>query len=237
MVQVQAYDRVRNGRREHVDPYQQRRRAARGEGGGTAGEAPGRAAPEPAPAPAVAPRPPALVVFVGGLFDGAYRPVGDIFDRAKRDAPPNTQVEYVSHDAPSRIRKLIEEASPGTRIVVVGHSWGADTAAEVVGRLGRQGHLIDMLVTVDPVGNGLSEDFMRRVRAGSREWINVNAVGGSPTEASNLIADAGGRYRRLPQGFASQHFDAPFTHGNFDAMVTQILPDGRRTLYDRILGR
>ena len=53
-------------------------------------------------------------------------------------------------------------------IVEDGHSWGADTAAEVVGRLGQQGRPIDMLVTADPVGRGLSEDFMRRVRAGSR---------------------------------------------------------------------
>ena len=237
VVQVQAYDRVRNGRREHVDPYQQRRRAARGEGGGTAGEAPGRVAPEPAPGPTAAPRRPSLVVFVGGLYDGAYRPVLDVFDREKRNTPPNTQMEYVSHDAPSRIRALIEGASPGTRIVVVGHSWGADTAAEVVGRLGQQGRPIDMLVTIDPVGNGLSRDFMQRVRAGSREWINVNAVGGSPTETSNIIAGVGGEYGRLPQGFASQHFDAPYTHAQFGRMMELRLPSSTGTLLNRAMGR
>ncbi|MBW6398701.1 alpha/beta hydrolase [Roseomonas sp. HJA6] len=158
-------------------------------------------------------------------------------EEAKGARLANTQVEYASHDQPARIRSLIETAAPGTRVVVVGHSWGADTAAQIVDRLAREGRPIDMLVTVDPVGPFLSDDFFRRVRAGAREWINVNAADRNPSNPSNQIAELGGQYGQRPQRFASQHFDAPFAHGDFEAMIKRILPDGRNTLYERILGR
>jgi pimeloyl-ACP methyl ester carboxylesterase len=171
------------------------------------------------------------------LFDGTSGLVGDVFSRAGGEALAGTQVEYASHDQPARVRSLIQAVPAGTRIVLVGHSWGADTAAQIVDRMGREGRPVDMLVTIDPVGRGLSEDFFGRVRAGAREWINVNAADGNPSNPSNQIAELGGQYGRLPARFASQHFDAPFAHGDFAMMVDRTRPDGRTTLYERIMGR
>ena len=63
----------------------------------------------------------------------------------------------------------------GTRIVLVGHSYGGDTAAQVAATLGAQGRPVDTLITVDPVGRGVNEGFLARVRAGSCEWVNIRA--------------------------------------------------------------
>ncbi len=132
VVQVQAHDRLRNGRREQVDAYTQRRRGARGRDAGAAErQSPRQTAPEPAGEPRPAPARPALIIFVGGLYDGLERPVGRIFDRATREAPPNTTVRFAPHDESTRIRSWIDAAPSGTRIVLVGHSWGADTAGPI----------------------------------------------------------------------------------------------------------
>lgn len=210
-------------------------RAAKG--GGTAGEARGRAAPEPVPAPRAAPQRPALIVFVGGLYDSRSQQVGRVFNRTEGQQPSGMQVRYASHDQEGDILAAIRAAPTGTRIVLVGHSWGGDTVATIASRLGEQGRPVDMLVTIDPVGHGLSEDFMRRVRAGAQEWINVNAAGGSASETSNLIAEAGRKYGRLPEAFASQYIDAPYTHAQFGPMIDLRLPGASGTLYQRVMGR
>ncbi len=179
IVQVQAYDRTRNGRREQVDAYTQRRPAGRGGIGAAVPEAPPRTAAETAPT--AAPQRATLVIFVGGLLDGTtdiVRRLANEMAEAGGAGGLRLDVLYASHDEPSRLRSWIRRAPPGTRIVVVGHSWGADTAAQTVARLGQEGRLVDLLVTIDPVGRGLSDDYFRRVRAGALEWINVNAAGG-----------------------------------------------------------
>jgi hypothetical protein len=236
VVQVRAHDRTRNGRREHVDGYAQRRRGRGGADDTGTRQAPPRAAPEPAPAP----QRPTLVIFVGGLFDGTSRIVGNTradMQESMRGSRLPVTVEYASHDQASRLRSLITGAAAGTRIVLVGHSWGADTAAQTVARPGQEGRLVDQLVTIDPVGRFVSDDYFRRVRAGTLEWINVNAADGDPRNPGNQIAQVGGSYGTAPARFASQHIDAPFAHGDFAAMPRGIAPGGWNGVYQRLLGR
>ena len=124
----------------------------------------------------------------------------------------------------------------GTRIVLVGHSWGGDTAAQAAAALAAQGRPVDTLVTVDPVGRGLSEGFMRRVRAGSREWINIRATGGGWFDQSNIIAALGGPYGAMPQRFATQYLEAPVAHAEFRDML-RAARNGEQSAWDRVLGR
>ncbi len=238
IVQVQAYDRTRNGRREQVDAYTQRRPAGRGGTGDAVREAPPRAAAQSAPT--AAPQQATLVIFVGGLLDGTTELAKGISNAIQNDARASqaaVEVQYASHDEPSRLRSWIRDAQPGTRIVVVGHSWGADTAAQTVARLGQEGRLVDLLVTIDPVGRGLSDDYLRRVRAGALEWVNVNAAGGDRSNFTNQIAEAGGAYGSRPQRFASQHIDTPFAHGDFGPMLHSIAPGGAGSLIRRLQGQ
>ncbi len=145
-------------------------------------------------------------------------------------------VEYYSHQDSERIVRDVLARQPGTRIVLVGHSWGGDTVAKLAARLGAQGRPVDMLVTVDPVGTGTSDDFFSRVRAGSREWINVQATGGNWYDRDNLVARVGDRYGSGPQPFATQHITAPFGHAAFRGLMEHPGTDGRSALR-RVLGQ
>jgi acetyl esterase/lipase len=234
VVEVRAYDRVRNGRTEHVDAYAQRRR---GGADADARETSRRAAPEPAPAPA--PQRPTLVIFVGGLFDGTSGLVRDVHNDLRSHVERSgvsVEARCASHDQGPILRAWIRDAAPSTRIVVVGHSWGADTAAQAVARLGQEGLLVDQLVTIDPVGNGVTEAYLRRVRAGTLEWINVNAADHDPMDPSNQIAQVGRPYGQRPAPFASQLIEAPFAHGAFRSMLQTINPAGSGSPFGRILG-
>ena len=107
-----------------------------------------------------------------------------------------------------------------------GRIWGGDTAAQVVASLGAQGRRVGSLVTIDPVGRGISADFLARVRRGTREWANVSATGGSPANLSDLIARIGGAYGQAPNGHADRSAAAPLAHEAFAAMFRLRLPGG-----------
>jgi hypothetical protein len=229
LVHVRSYERRRNGQPEHVSDYHQRR--ARG----AAPPAAGQAVPAERPPVAVAAPRESFIAFVGGAGDGEFGNVRRVRDRNAAPAPGVT-TKYYSHQDAEIIATDILAQPPGTRIVLVGHSWGGDTAAGVAARLGVEGRPVDMLVTVDPVGNGTSEDFFTRVRAGSREWINVQATGGNWYDGDNLIARLGNRYGSAPQRFADQHIAAGFGHADFADLVRHPGADGRSAL-QRALSR
>ena len=211
-VTVRAYHRNRLGQDEQVDGYVQTRQARQDKSRRD------RARATPAPAPSSAPVPPTFVAFIGGAGDSETRIVQDFRDAQTR-ALGSRASDYFTHDERGRILSSIAAQPAGTRIVLVGHSWGGDTAAQVAAALGAQGRLVDTLVTVDPVGRGLSEGFMRRVRAGSREWINIRATGGNWFDPSNIVAALGSPYGRLPERFATQHIEASFAHANFSSLI------------------
>lgn len=223
LVHVRSYERRRNGQPEHVSDYHQRR--ARG----AAPPAAGQAVPSERPPAAVAAPRASYTAFVGGAADGEFGNVRDFKVNGVRVGSGGA-IKYYSHDEAEKLLNDIRAQPPGTRIVLVGHSWGGDTAAGVAARLGVEGRPVDMLVTVDPVGNGNSEDFFTRVRAGSREWINVQATGGNWHDPDNLIARIGNRYGSAPQRFADQHIVAPYRHRAFDRLVGHPGADGRSAL-------
>lgn len=132
----------------------------------------------------------------------------------------------MSHTEGQRLLAIVRAAPSRARVVVVAHSWGADTAAQAVAQLGAEGRRVATLVTVDPVGRFTSDDFFRRVRNGTEQWTNIRATGGRSTEGSNLVAALGGPYGTRPDDWADTTIEAPFAHGNF----AQLLEFRDRTL-------
>jgi pimeloyl-ACP methyl ester carboxylesterase len=137
-VRVRPYQRQRNGHAEQVCGYTQSRASGRGE----AAHAPGHANdPQPAApaAPANGNQPEKrVVIFVGGAGDKWLSDlVKDYGERFATDNP-GVQKEYFTHDQADDIQRRIENLPPGTKVSVVGHSWGGNTAIQVVGRLAQE---------------------------------------------------------------------------------------------------
>lgn len=230
VVHVRAYSRTRNGKTEQVGAHTR----ADPPGGDdrsqsdirpTQGTAelpvrdPGTTTP-PSPRPGITAASPTLVIFVGGAGDGKSGIVRSFQgSRIVQEDLDHRRRAYAAHDQGERVMALIAAEPPETRIVLVGHSWGGDTAAQVAAALGQQGRPVDTLVTVDPVGRGLSDSFFRRVRAGSREWVNIRAHGAASDNFSDFVASVGGAYGTGPRGHATRYIEVPTNHENFDGLL------------------
>lgn len=179
-----------------------------------------------------------VVILVGGAGDStlSHGPVSGPFRNAQFSGIGNSQ-HYFTHDESDKIRGAIDSMAPGTEVVLVGHSWGGQTVAEVAAGLAEAGRQVDLLVTVDPVGSRRSDaGFLAAARRGAREWININAVGSSSFEPSNLIAGLGGAYNDRLRNYADNFIAAPEKHANFLNML--MTPDAAGyTALDAISGR
>lgn len=248
VVQVRAYTRTRNGKTERVGEHSRADppggdapaapRSAAGPGGlalpirHAAGSAP------PSPRPGITAASPTLVIFIGGGGDSKSGIVSDF------EASPTVRAElghrktaYFTNDQQAAIIARAKAEPQETRIVLVGHSWGGDAAAQAqaAAALGVEGRPVDTLVTVDPVGVGLTDDYLRRVRAGSREWVNIRAYGAA-RDFSDFIAAVGRPYAARPRGYATQFMEVPRNHGNFNALLRYADPMGVSG-FSRILGQ
>ncbi len=239
VVQVSGYQRTRNGRREQVQPYEQRRRAAEDEANDNAAQV--------APAPAASPEVPAgptqdvVVIFVGGggdrWFTGQVARYSE--EVLRRDQTfSGLRTRHFDWDQQHAIERFIRDQASTTSVRLVGHSWGADTAANVAAALGRDGHVLDMLVTVDPVGNSDERRpaAIAAARAGTRRWVNVLAVGGPSRDFSDTVAAVGGRWAGDARGVADEFIEASVSHAGFRRMMLEPTADGR-TLLEAVTGR
>lgn len=127
---------------------------------------------------------------------------------------------YATYDQRAEINKQIAALPPDTKVNLIGHSYGGDTAAKIaVDNPGR----IDTLVTIDPVGQFSRPDFSD-VQNSVNTWIDVNATGNPiPTypdyRNGNLAAELGGKYGDDPANYADIFYPAPYDHIEFDNMV------------------
>jgi len=246
-VQVRAYTRTRNGKTEQVGAHTRAdpaggdakdgSQSAAGQGSYAMPISDSAGTATPLPRPGITAASPTLVIFVGGGGDSKYRNVYDFQSSSDvmRDLG-HRQSAYFGHDEVSAIMTRIANEPQETRIVLVGHSWGGDTAAQIAATLGQRGRPVDTLITVDPIGRGLSDGFFQRIRAGSREWVNIRAHGSATSDFSDFVAAVGGTYGDGPRGYATRHIEAPVTHANFGRLLTS--PDNTGVSgFSRILGR
>ncbi len=226
--QVRAYTRTRNGRTEQVGSYTQTRQAAQAEGESVVAQSAVDTPERPTGLPPIAgpSRDRVVVVFISGAAD---RMDARAVANYTQTFPTTEWRSYrdFAWDEASQAEAFIRSQPEGTRIRLVGHSYGGDTAAQIAARLGAAGHPLDMLVTVDPVGRGTSSGFFERVRQGTRRWINVNATGGSSFQRSNIWAGLGGSWNYAPMGHADDFINAPVPHIEFAEMMDRSLANGR----------
>jgi len=246
VVQVRAYTRTRNGKTEQVGAHTRAdppggdakdgSQSAAGQGGFALPIRASASTTAPSPRLGITAASPTLVFFVGGGGDAKSGIVAGFEDSlAVRTELGHRRTSYFANDQRAAFLARIAAEPQETRIVLVGHSWGGDTAARAAAALGQQGRPVDTLVTVDPVGRGLSDDYFRRVRAGSREWVNIRAYGAA-WDRTDVIAVAGGAYADGPRGYATRHVEAPLNHGNFNGLLRSNDPAGISG-FRRILGQ
>lgn len=173
---------------------------------------------------------PPLIILVSGFLDQSFGRAVLNFEKAFRDAYPALPLHRFTFDQRRRIERLIDAQPAGTRIRLVGHSWGGNTSAKVAARLGAEGRPLDLLMTIDPVGRGAGPAFFRRVREGARRWINVNAVGGPRWGLSDMTRRVGDAYDSGPRGHAHEFIDAPVEHRQFGSMLSSRTSEGRSLL-------
>lgn len=124
---------------------------------GTAGAAPRAALPEP----------PVRVYLMRGLFDVFSLGLNSLETRLRRAGYQART--YSVANAPGVEAEIVQRlrADPAARIVVIGHSLGADAAVRIANRVGREGlPSLGLVVTFDPVSR-------LEVTGGTRRLVNL----------------------------------------------------------------
>ncbi|MBX7494541.1 RHS repeat-associated core domain-containing protein [Qipengyuania sp. 6B39] len=140
--------------------------------------------------------------YVGGGGDGYGHSI--VKDYAKGRGT------YVQHFEAVDFRQALRDAADrGEKIIIVGHSWGGARAIKAIESSGVK---VDLLVTVDPVGNDFSSIPTDQID----HWINIEA---NPQERdwSDTIASIGGKTRGTGQADVNMTFDR--NHDEFGGMM------------------
>jgi hypothetical protein len=156
---------------------------------------------------------PQHLAFVGGFFDstlsllssiGVDGPMDAAYNAFKR-ANPTADVKYFTWTDASGLAQWANQN--GGQVMVISHSYGADTAASVVA----SGVKVQTLVTLDPVSYVLPS--FQQVAANAGQWLNFVAAGGGLT-LPNAIAGVGGAWNNATQGYATRTVDVDVDHAS-----------------------
>jgi len=154
------------------------------------------------------------VIFVGGAGDTESNIVSGY--EAEFEKTHDIIAKYFTWDQKDEIIDYVKGLDANDPVTLIGHSYGADTAAEVALALpGR----INMLITIDPVSL-FSPSYAKLATVTT--WIDVNAVGGSSLERSNLIAGLGGAWGSGPSGYAAGYIPVNTIHADFGTMMCSL---------------
>ena len=158
-------------------------------------------------------------IFVGGGFDDNVTHIVESYRERYAAANPGVTTYYYSWKRGGTIRGIIDALGAHDNVVLVGHSYGADTAFSVVTDAARA---VDALVSIDPVGR--FRPAWTAIRAKARRWLNVRA---EPSDDRRTFDDTiswiGGQYPRPPvrgqAGAPDFAIIANATHGAFSPMM------------------
>jgi len=152
-----------------------------------------------------------VTILIGGFMDESTKV-------ARNTIPYDV---YAPWDDQKKVESFVNELRKcccGTMITIIGHSWGADTALDVVRNTDAGFH---QLITVDAVSRGKNKDREKPENVGI--WSNVyqpNEVG--PLLSDNGVARVGGHWGEIPG--ADENVKAPddITHGMAGGMFNLI---------------
>lgn len=141
--------------------------------------------------------PRALVVFIGGALDDWNRNLHRVY--CAYDAEwEHTRKAYFLHTEPLEdVRRQVLERAAGAPVVLVGHSWGANFAYELAGRMREDGG-VRLLLTLDPV-SGPAGPRAPLEPGTARRWINVYAGSGVGLSSCGLVGAIGGAWGSQPE--------------------------------------
>ncbi|PIR34223.1 MAG: hypothetical protein COV36_01160, partial [Alphaproteobacteria bacterium CG11_big_fil_rev_8_21_14_0_20_44_7] len=152
-------------------------------------------------------------IFIGGAGDQTQNHNVEDSHTLHRDVYGRNY--YFTHDDGDKIKKLIDSLPKFFEINVIGHSWGGDTAADVINKSPSRART---LVTVDPVSHGRPD--YSEVSKNTDMWINIYATGNPKTSSiGDFSAFIGGHWGNSPESDADIFIEVPVIHEAFDAML------------------
>ena len=144
------------------------------------------------------------VAFVGGLFDQSISGIVQQTANLYNINHPNSS-SYFNFGQENDLLSYIN--SNQGHVVVIGHSYGGDTAATAVAQ---SSFKVDALLTLDPVS--LFTPSYQQVANNTNTWLDYNAVGGGITDRNNVIAGLGGDWGQPVARFATQFYNVDLDH-------------------------
>lgn len=181
------------------------------------------------------------VVFVGG---GGDRDISRIvmslqIEFANKPRHKGVISKYYDHTQSAIAVNDIasfREKSPRSPILIIGHSWGGDTAMDIANDLDEKGISVELLVTLDPASWFDVQEILQIYRSKNiREWVNVYVSG--VANIDDIIANIGGKWGAESQ--ADLNIDANEYRGisnirHGDARNMFLNPKVQSRLYNKI---
>ena len=114
----------------------------------------------------------------------------------------------------------------GSSIFLIGHSLGGWNGAHLSQILTDKGYMVDMLITIDPVGTKVgvtlvSDIYWSTPKPKCSYWINIHSDSIN-FENDNIIADIGGQWIPNSNKLTIYH-ETEFTHAQAGKMFTETL--------------
>jgi hypothetical protein len=180
---------------------------------------------------------PSCTVFVGGAGDKAFthiveRELHDEFARWLKSQSGDHKALYFGQGQKKKIKARLrfERSIKKTSLIVVGHSWGADTAVDIARYLDAQemGWNINLLVTLDPV----SRSGPPKSRPGVDFWLNVDAKA-KKASFNDRVAKIGGNWGKKVEGLVDEFYATEFDHADVVSMM-RFAPSGKNSAWQII---
>ncbi|VVP20446.1 alpha/beta hydrolase [Pseudomonas fluorescens] len=188
----------------------------------------------------------AIVFFIGGAgdkesyyFSGPFENVNEaktVFDKRNLDLEKvgKYKSEWLGYNevrGKKDIQKNVLNIIPykSCPIYIVGHSLGGWNGAHLTSVMSEWGYKINMLVTLDPVGEGAlvwvgSDIYADKPTPVTEYWINIKAMPSRPDQ-SDSVADFGEKWQVVSGPNINVNMDT--NHANAPAMFTRAIAQGK----------
>ena len=172
-------------------------------------------------------------IYIGGAGDTRTRLVASFAEmRAHKLAHTKREAHYFPHFASRRAEQLARRhAAAGRQVILIGHSWGGDTALRLARRLAPM--RIPLLVCADPVPKSRLNPPPRPENADHVIFIDARPT--HPNRSDNIKGFGQWVCGTLKQRLAGAHTSivADLNHFSFSQMMVAPCDDGLSAL-DRI---
>jgi len=156
-----------------------------------------------------------VIIYVGGAGEGSIHDAGK---KAMDDFYGSDKYHMFYWTQESEIEDFINKQSKNDKIILIGHSYGGDTAENVAHDI--TDRKIDKLITLDPVSFW---DFSGSKPENVNNWYNVIAEDDQYTW-NDFIADVGGQWGK--ESGTAFNYVCPTDHNNPYAMLMLLKEKG-----------